>query len=278
MRIPISTLLTSLVVLPLLGLSMLLMTACSEDAMDTELDDSVTDEMTPSHNNTVDNPSNTDEKETSGKNDPASCQNASDYIFQEKDGLVHVEFENAEFSDFWKLKTDGTDFLGKGYMVWDGPQQLAKPGNETISFTLKIAQPGTYQFLWKSAVKSGDSGSDHNDTWLRFGDADDFYAQKGNSVVYPKDIGKSPNPEGASKDGWFKIYRSGNNLDFKWQAKTFDNNAHDIFVVFENEGMYTMEVSARSSGHAIDKFVLFKDMQKEDATSDTTNLSEISCH
>jgi len=43
---------------------------------------------------------------------------------------------------------------------------------------LKIEHPGTYQFLWKSAVKIGDSGSEHNDTWLRFGDADDFYARK----------------------------------------------------------------------------------------------------
>lgn len=96
-------------------------------------------------------------------------------------------------------------------------------------------------------------------------------------MVYPKDIGKSPNPDSSSKDGWFKIYRSGNDLDFKWQAKTFDNNAHDIFVVFENKGIYTMEVSARSSGHAIDKFVLFKDMQQEYAIADTTELSEISC-
>jgi len=35
---------------------------------------------------------------------------------------------------------------------------------------------------------------------------------------------------------------------------------------------------ARSSGHAIDKFVIFKDMQQEDAIVDTTDLSEISYH
>src|SRR5680860_357323 len=80
---------------------------------------------------------------------------------------------------------------------------------------LKIEHPGTYQFLWKSAVKIGDSGSEHNDTWLRFGDADNFYAQKENSAVYPKDIGKSPNPKGASKDGWFKISRRSTRDSFR---------------------------------------------------------------
>ncbi|SDD65314.1 hypothetical protein SAMN05421636_101318 [Pricia antarctica] len=257
---------------------MTLMTACSEDALDKELEDSLdTDKMTPPEDYMADNPSNTNEKDENGKDGLASCQNVSDYIFQEIDGLIKIEFENAEFSDNWKLKTDGTNFSGKGYMVWEGAQQLGQPGNEKTAFTLQIEHPGTYQFLWKSAVKTGDSGSDHNDTWLRFGDADDFYAQKGNSVVYPMDTGKSSNPDGASKDGWFKIYRSGNDLDFKWQAKTFDNNAHDIFVVFENKGLYTMEISARSSGHAIDKFVLFKDIPQEDAIADTTDLSEVRC-
>jgi len=124
----------------------------------------------------------------------------------------------------------------------------------------------------------GNSGS-HNDTWLRFNDAADFYAQKEASIVYPKDTGKTPNPEGASKDGWFKIYRSGNNLDFKWQSSTFDNNGHDIFVVFESPGIYTMEISARSSGHGIDKFVLFNTaFTKSEATSNSNALSVIDCN
>jgi len=77
--------------------------------------------MTTSDDDTLDGPSNTDGKDENGKNDSASCQNASDYIFQEKDGLVNVEYENAEFSDDWQLKTDGTDFSGKGYMVMPSP-------------------------------------------------------------------------------------------------------------------------------------------------------------
>lgn len=206
------------------------------------------------------------------------CSKVSNFIFNEKKGLVTVEFEDAELSEDWKQKSDGNGFSGKGYMVWEGSQHLGTPGNGVAIYKIKIDNPGTYQFLWKSAVKTGNNGTEHNDTWLRFNDASDFYGGKGTSKVYPRDTGKTPNPEGASKDGWFKIYRSGNDLDFKWQSSTFDNNGHDVFVVFENPGIYTMEVSARSSGHGIDKFVLFSNaLTKAEAIDDSNATSEITC-
>ena len=221
------------------------------------------------------------EKETSSaetSENLSSCTNPIDFVFNEKDGLVSVEFEKAEFSGDWTMKSDGNSYSGEGYMVWEGTQHLSQPGNGRATFMIKISNAGTYQFVWNSAVKTGNNGTDHNDTWLRFGDADNFYAKKGNSVVYPNDSGKTPNPEGASKDGWFKIYRSGNNLDFKWQSSTFDNNGHEVFVVFENAGIYLMEVSARSSGHAIDKFVLFKDSLTQEEATTRAELSTISCN
>lgn len=207
-----------------------------------------------------------------------SCDKVENFVFTEKDGLVSVEFEDAVFTDSWKFKKDDNNASGKGYMVWEGDQYLGKPGEGLATYSIKINNPGTYRFLWKSSVKTGNSGSDHNDTWLRFADADDFYGEKEGSIVYPKDTGKTPNPEGASKDGWFKVYRSGNDLDFKWQANTSDNDSHPVFVTFNKAGTYTMEISARSSGHAIDKFILFNDTYTQsDATSNDVELSEITC-
>jgi hypothetical protein len=222
------------------------------------------------------------EADTMEDNDDASsddgaCNEPLNFIFNEKNGLILVEFEDAEFTEDWKLKTDGNEFSGKGYMVWEGSQSLGNPGNGTATFNLKIETPGTYQFIWHSAVTIGSNGTEHNDTWLRFNDADDFYAQKGTSIVYPKDTGKTPNPEGATKDGWFKIFRSGSTMEFKWQSSTYDNNSHDVFAVFNNPGNYVMEISARSSGHGIDKFALFNaSVSKADAISSTI-FSAISC-
>ena len=226
----------------------------------------------------IDMTSEMEEDDLSDMEEQQPCSNVSDFIFNEKDGLVTVEYEDAEFSGDWKLKSDGNSFSGEGYMVWEGSQNLENPGVGATGFKIKIENSGTFQFIWKSAVKTGSNSADHNDTWLRFNDADDFYAQKGTSIVYPKDTGKTPNPVGASKDGWFKIYRSGNDLDFKWQSSTFDKNAHDIFVVFDSPGIYTMEVSARSSGHGIDKFALFNDaFTKAEAIADSNAISKITC-
>ncbi|MBS9461146.1 hypothetical protein KIM67_01895 [Flagellimonas sp. 389] len=209
----------------------------------------------------------------------SECSDPSSFIFNEKDGLVNVEFENAEFSGDWELQSTDADHTGEGYMVWTGNQSLGNPGNGLTTFKINITNTGTYQFIWRSSVKTGDNGTEHNDTWLRFDDADDFFGEKGDgSIVYPAGRDKSPTPEGSSKDGWFKIYRSGNDIGFKWQARTSDNDAHDIFVKFDTPGTYTMEISARSSGHAIDKFVLFNDsFSKNDATDSANALSEITC-
>lgn len=241
-------------------------TTTTEDDDDGNTDDTTQDDES-------DTTSDDDESEDSsedtndGTDTVSTCTNPLNYIFNEKDGLVLAEFEDAKFSGSWALKTNGNTYTGKGYMVWQGQQYLNDPGTGKVTFNIKITNPGTYKFLWYNAVKTGNNGTEHNDTWLRFADADDFYGKKGTgSKVFPKGSGKNPNPNGSSKDGWLKIYRSGNNLDFIWQARTSDHDAHDIYVEFDNPGTYKMEVSARSSGHAIDKFVLFKNsMSQADA-------------
>ncbi len=269
----------SLYFLSFLFLVLVLFNACTDDELTELVPPDGTEAM--DENQEAEQETETEESESEEPiPEETVCTDASNFIFNEKEGLVLVEFENAKFTADWNLKTDGNTSSGSGYMVWDGTQSLGNPGNGTATYTLNIQNAGTYQFLWHSAVKKGDNGTEHNDTWLRFNNADDFYGQnnQGNSTVYPKDTGKTPNPEGASKDGWLKIYRSGNNLDFKWQASTNDNNAHDIFVVFDNPGTYLMEISARSSGHGIDKFVLFNTtVNKGDAIA-SANFSVITCN
>ena len=148
---------------------------------------------------------------------------------------------------------------------------------QLLTYKLKISNPGTYRFLWRSRIAKGDLASEHNDSWLRFEDADAFYGKKGESIVYPGDTGQTPTPNGSSKDGWFKIYMNG--LDqWKYQSSTSDNDAHQIFVEFNSPGTYTMEVSARSDYHALDRFVLFSsDVSQNIATDNATELSFFDC-
>lgn len=232
-----------------------------------------TEETTPEEIPTTEDEEGTTE-ETDSKE--TSCTDPAGFIFNEKDGLVQVEFENTDFSGNWKLRSNGNSHSGDGYLVWEGSQFFNDPGNGLLTYKIKIENPGTYKFLWNSSIKTGDNGTEHNDTWLRFNDADDFFGLKNGSStkIYPVGTGKSPNPKGASKNGWFKIFRSGNDLDFKWQSRTSDNDAHEVFVKFNSPGTYLMEVSARSSGHAIDKFLLFNDsMSEADAISGPDSIT-----
>lgn len=254
--------------------------ACSNDESDGDLDViTPTEEGTDdgSEEPTSDGDGNNDGNGSDGGNTNCTAANA---VFNEADGLLNIEFENAAFSGDWELRSNGDNFSGDGYMVWTGAQSLNEPGNGMVTFKIKINNPGTYQFEWRTAIQTGDSGTDHNDSWLRFPDADNFFGEKdgSNSIVFPGGTGKTPTPEGASKDGWFKVYRSGNDLDFKWNALTNDHDGHRVYVTFDNAGEYTMEVSARSSGHAIDKFVLFKTpFTLEDAVSNSNPLSTTTC-
>ncbi|MBW1296851.1 hypothetical protein [Aquimarina litoralis] len=221
----------------------------------------------------------TDDENNSETDPPISCENSDNLVYEEKDGLVVAEFESITNSNDWNIENTVNGFLGTSYLVWKGDQFLNAPGNGLLTYNIKINTPGTYRFLWRSRITNGTSGSEHNDSWLRFADASSFYGKKGESIVYPGDTGQTPNPNGSSKDGWFKIYKSGPADEWKWQSSTSDNDAHDIYVDFDTAGTYTMEVSARSSFHALDRFVLFtENVSQSDATSETATLSEINCN
>ena len=224
--------------------------------------------------------SNDDRNDTDTDNNPDSsgCSNPTDFAYEEKDGIVTVEFEGIKELSGWEKNDSLQGFTGSKYLVWKGDQYLSNPGNGLLTYKIKINTPGTYRFIWRSQIAKGTEGSEHNDSWLRFGDADRFYGKKNESIIYPRDTGLTPNPNGASKDGWFKIYLSGAG-SWKWQSRTSDNDAHDIYVEFNSAGVYTMEVSARSSHHALDRFTLFNEtINNENGTNDSNAISDIICN
>jgi hypothetical protein len=101
---------------------------------------------------------------------------------------------------------------------------------------------------------------DGEDSWLRFPDATDFYAKKGDgNVVYPKGAQNHPWPNGAGSDGWFKIFQN-SEADWTWSTLTSDDDPHEIYVQFDAPGSYTMEISGRSKGHLLDRIVLSKEV------------------
>ncbi len=189
--------------------------------------------------------------------------NSDALVFNESDGLVIIEFESitdqVDLGD-WQFRTNIAGYQGRGFLYYDGENSFNEPGKSLLKYQIKINNPGTYRFIYGARIGKGNEGSEHNDFWLRFADADDFYGYRSSddSYVYPRGTGKTPNPEGSSKDGWFKIFM--NQLDiWSYHGSTSDNDSHPVYVQFDSPGTYLMEISGRSEGFIIDRAVLYKE-------------------
>lgn len=216
------------------------------------------------------------EKEDENIENSTTCTTGK--LYNEKDGVVRVDIENTSATaNGWSTENALVGFEGSGYLVWTGIDNFNTPGVGTIKFSININSPGTYQFVWSSRIAQGTSNTEHNDSWLRIATATDFYGEKASTGerVYPKGTGKTPNPEGSSANGWFKVYmnRTG---EWFWRSSTNDKDPFNIFAKFDTIGVYDIEISGRSKSHAIDQFVLFKtDISL--STAQTKSLSEITC-
>ena len=178
--------------------------------------------------------------------------------FFEADGLIVIEAEATQSVTSWQLLQSLGDYTGTGYLSYTGANRFNQPGTSVLNYRLAISTPGVYRIQWRSRIAQGNDNTEHNDSWLRLPDANDFYATRTGSIVYPKGSGKMPNPDGGGKDGWFKVYQ--NTLGrWAWRTATSDNDPHNIFVRFDTAKVYLMQVSGRSEGHAIDRIVLHRD-------------------
>ena len=180
-------------------------------------------------------------------------------LYVEKDGLVRVDIVNlSSENNGWNTSKELSGFVGSDYLIWTGSDNFNSPGIGKMNFSIQISNPGTYQFVWNSRIGTGTNNTEHNDSWLRI-EGKDFYGEKASTGdrVYPKGSGKTPNPEGSSKDGWLKIYMNKVGEWF-WRSSTNDKDPFNVFVEFEKAGTFDIEISGRSKSHAIDQFVLFK--------------------
>jgi hypothetical protein len=182
-------------------------------------------------------------------------------VFVEQNGLVIVEAEAVSNLNGWTLGSNG-DVTGS-FIEWTGPNRLNGSGAGTqglLEYYVQINTPGVYRFNWRSNIVDGQPGSDHNDSWVRVLVQPDsnYYAEKQGNRIYPRGsqafingLGGAPN--GSSGNGFFKVYRSGND-SFKWDAKTSDNDGTPVYVNFASAGVYTVQIAGRSNGHKIDRF------------------------
>ncbi len=200
--------------------------------------------------------------------------------FEEQDGIAVIEMETASnLPADWNRETAPTGFTGDALIAWRAANFLDSPGNGTITYKIKINTPGVYRFQWRNKVGIGNESTEHNDSWLRFPDASDFFAQKGTSIKYPRGgtFKKSENTvAGSSESGWMKVYLSGT-TEYTWTSFTSDNDTHNVYAEFDAPGVYTIEVSGRSEGHLIDRMVLYNEERYTETEAIDITRAETLC-
>lgn len=177
------------------------------------------------------------------------CQTAladSD-VFLESNGLVVIEAESMPVVGAWELRSEVADFKGTGYLHWTGPIRLAPNAavdNDAITYHFKIENAGNYEFRWRSYIAGGDSALDSNDSWVRF-------------------------PTGENVDGelelhgWTKAFQNQFG-QWSWGANTEDhvNGGSSQLRQYFSAGVHYLQISGRSTDHAVDRMILFNsDMQ-----------------
>lgn len=198
--------------------------------------------------------------------------------FDFEGGILVFEAESLPLNEDWAIGTSEGGFSGSGYIEWTGASHNNDPTHGVIDVTIRVPEAGRYQLTWLTQIGRGDNTTEHNDTWVRFPDADDFYGLKGDPGAeirrYPKpicddtdamnalmamaDIDTADCVRGSSRDGWLKVYSSGAN-DWRWSARTSDSDASIVTMEFDAPGDYTMQLAARADFSLIDRVVIYRE-------------------
>ena len=184
---------------------------------------------------------------------------ADSEVFLESNGLVVIEAESMPVVGPWELRSEVADFKGTGYLHWTGPIRLAPNAavdNDAITYHFKIDNAGTYEFRWRSYIAGGDSALDSNDSWVRF-------------------------PTGENVDGelelnsWTKAFQNQFG-QWSWGANTEDhvNGGSGQLRQHFSAGEHYLQISGRSTDHAVDRMILFNTDMRGFAASIMDNAAE----
>jgi uncharacterized protein YcfL len=212
-----------------------------------------------------------------------------------EDQLLVMQAESLPLNENWEVKTEFDGYTGDGYIEWTGNSHNNDPTNGVMEMDIHIQTPGRYRLQWYNRIGEGNETTEHNDTWVKFPDADDYYGLKGSDGAevrrYPKpkcedssamdpirnmsDVETADCVRGSTRDGWLKVYSSGAS-DWKWSTRTSDNDASNIMVEFGEAGVYKMMMAARGDHHLIDRIVLHEESLSNDTVRDL-ELPETTC-
>jgi hypothetical protein len=171
-------------------------------------------------------------------------------IFKEKDGLLVIEAENAAITEggTWQYMVDSLgSHTGLGYVRWMKEGQGIAAGTGVLTYRFRIETAGDYQFFMRSQMPDPNNrpetpDPDGNDVWVKF--------DGGSDVANQTPLSKN----------WQKIAILGHPAGWTFNTHADKGKPHPDSPIcrhFEAND-YSFQISGRSKGHAIDRFILKK--------------------
>jgi hypothetical protein len=148
-------------------------------------------------------------------------------VYQESGGIVVVEIESEPVAGNWVKETSLAGYTGTGYYTWRGADVFNSPGQGVLRYQVQIHTAGTYQFRIRNR-------HDHADSTL---ENDCFTRMDGGA--------------------WVKTFSSARGA---WVWNTNHEFSHDSKPAAQYAlaaGLHTLEISGRSKGFSIDRFILY---------------------
>lgn len=179
------------------------------------------------------------------------------FLFKEQKGELLMECESIPSSQGWLYKADTSGQSGYGYYEWIKQGQGIKSGEGILKYHFEITTPGNYQFFIRGKIKDAANrpetlDPDGNDVWVKFQSASSALTD----TVYHK-VAILGHPK-----GW------------TWSTNDDKSKEHPItpFLVPLQKGFYSVTLSGRSQGYAIDKILLLNVGKKSLTNFETFEL------
>jgi len=172
-------------------------------------------------------------------------------VFKETNGIVMMESEAVPSTDGWSYFADSSGHSGFGYYEWNKPGQGIPPGTGLLTYTFQINEPGNYQLFIRGKMKDPNNrpetpDADGNDIWVKINGGTDAL----NAA--------------ALHSGWNKIAILGHPVGWTWNTNYDKEKSHPVTPVcrYFDKGLYSITLSGRSAGYAIDSLLLTKYKKK----------------
>lgn len=165
-----------------------------------------------------------------------------DGVYLEDNGLVVMDVESQLAESPWSLETSIPGFLGSGYFI-GGADFFNQPGNGTVTYQFRVNTSGRYQLAWRSRISVDGESTEYNDSWARItNNAGNPVSPVSNSNTITQD--------------WYKVYLNTESA-WTWDASNTDNNPRSLSWNLTANTEYSVQISVRSDGHALDRIVLW---------------------